>query len=391
MSLPGLHLIPLSFAISCLLNISTGLEDRYDRSMKLLFGRKQGFQNLKHNVLRFRDKCFEKFETILILVYRVIPAMKFVTKAFVIIGPRPGRGLKESVSDSEFMQTIPKESSNSYEYLRYNSKFWILSSIKLLYLAKTRTNMKLLVIQYVPNFHKFPSINLLNSLQNQKVDITKVWLDSWSRELWEQRMLPVASLGSTNYIADIPANPLVSLDPNGQYIWNPNPILQIPTVHMTDRDVFLFYSGGISEEGLYRSRKEILEFLNVNGVQVSGTAYLRDNPKSRPSYAEYRDCLARAKVGLNFTWKQDVDIITGRTWEIFSSQVLLLQNKSSVLDGMFEDGVHYVSFESKEDLLAKIKFIEENPLIAESIAKAGHEKFLDLFGSNQFWPDFFMD
>jgi len=359
--------------------------------MRVLQIQNQIVKKLRLHSIRLRDFSFSNIEVILILTQSIIPSVKYVKKGQIILGPRPGRGLKESVSDSEFMQTIPVESENFFEYFRYNSKYWILSSIRLMYLAKTRKSMKLLLIQYVPNFHRFPSLNLLTYLQNQEIKIVKVWLDSWSRELWEQRILPMALLGSTNYIADIPINPLTSLDPHGIYIWNPNPIPKIPITPIMDREVFIFYSGGVSIDGLYRSRKEILDFLKLSGVQIAGTAYFRDNPQSRPDYMEYREHLSKAKVGLNFTWKQEVDIITGRTWEIFSSQVLLLQNKSSVLDGMFEDGVHFLSFESREDLIDKINFIQENPAMAKSIAKAGHKRYLELFGSNRFWPDFFSD
>jgi hypothetical protein len=58
---------------------------------------------------------------------------------------------------------------------------------------------------------------------------------------------------------------------------------------------------------------------------------------------------------------------------------------------MFEDGVHFLSFETREDLIDKINFIQENPIMAESIAIAGHKKYLEMFGNNKFWPDFFND
>jgi spore maturation protein CgeB len=90
---------------------------------------------------------------------------------------------------------------------------------------------------------------------------------------------------------------------------------------------------------------------------------------------------------LNFTWKDDVDIITGRTWEVLSSGTLLLQNDSMILDGLFEEGVHYIAFSSKEDLLARLSFLVENPTYAETIANSGYQRYKELIDVETFWTN----
>jgi len=341
---------------------------------------------VKNILLRFRDSFFSALEAVALDCESSITSKDKIN--FVVIGPRPGRGLSESVSDSEFLLTFPKQYIPQLIYLRYNSQFWIFSSLKLLSLSKSNLKLKILLIQYVPKFHKFPSLRLLEFLESKGSIITKVWLDSWSVEIWRNRILPCSHIGKFNVISDIPNNPMTALDQTHSYEFTPTPIPILPRVPFEERDTFLYYSGGRSASGLYKSRGEILDKLSIFGFQVAGHFYDRENPGRRPTYLEYRNSLSRSKIGLNFTWKNESSIITGRTWEILSSAVLLLQNTSNILNDFFEEDVHYVAFGSFDELVEKLRFFESNPNVIEKISLAGQSKYLKLFENNTFWRNY---
>jgi hypothetical protein len=341
----------------------------------------------KKQIRKLRDSVFEGIEIQVLKYLYLLPRYKRGQQRLITITHRAGRGLKESQAHNEFFATIPKSYRSNFKHFHYNSQIWILDFFKVLYYFLMYPNMKIIVIQYVPKFLKFPSVALLNFLHERGVKIIKIWPDSWSRDLWQKRILPVSHIGNLSIVCDIPNNPLVELDKSNLYLWHPAPIADFPYVNFKERQSFVFYSGGVSQEGLYKSRREYLEYLNSNGYAVAGVSYDRDRALDRPSYKDYRQALANSKIGLNFTWKDDVDIITGRTWEVLSSGTLLLQNDSMILDGLFEEGVHYIAFSSKEDLLARLSFLVENPTYAETIANSGYQRYKELIDVETFWTN----
>ena len=342
-------------------------------------------KSIKKILRTLRDSSFNWIEIQALKSLNFLPRFNLVEQRLITITPRAGRGLKEPSQNSEYLGAIPNNYKNNFKHMHYNSRFWILDSLKIIFHLHTKRNLKIILIQYVPVFFKFPSIGLLNELQDQGVKIIKIWPDSWNINFWEKRILPVSHIGQLNIISDIPNNPFIKLDKANNYSWHPLPTKDFPYINFEKRENFIFYSGGISHEGLYKSRREYLEYLNDNGFVVSGVSYDRHQPISRPIYEDYRNALAKSKIGLNFTWKGDVDIITGRTWEIFSSGSLLLQNSSKILDGLFDEGVHYLTFSSKKDLLARLNFLSENPTYAETIAISGHLRYQELADVEKFW------
>jgi hypothetical protein len=344
-------------------------------------------KKLKMAMKTLRDSSFNWVEIKILQYLDCLPKFYLNEQRFITFTHRAGRGLKESQADSEFFGTIPNVYKKKFKHLHYNSKFWILDFFKVIFYLLSNRRLKIILIQYVPVFLKFPSIYFLNAMHDRGVEIIKIWPDSWHRDLWEKRILPVSNIGQLNILCDIPNNPLMELDKDHNYSWNPAPIMQFPYIEFTERENFIFYSGGVSHDGIYQSRREYLEYLNANRFLVSGVSYDRDNPISRPLYKDYRKALANSKIGLNFTWKGEVDIITGRTWEIFSSGSLLLQNSSNILDGLFVEGVHYIAFTSKKDLLDRLKFISENLTFAETVANSGHLRFKELLDPQKFWTN----
>ena len=154
---------------------------------------------------------------------------------------------------------------------------------------------------------------------------------------------------------------------------------------MENRKNFVFYSGATARSGLYKERSEYISFLKEAGISIFGNAYDWNSPSRRPSYDLYRKALSDSKIALNFTWKGDVDVTTGRTWEIFSSGVLLLQNKSKILGNFFEPGVHFLEFDSKEKCEQMLHELSRDTEKIARIAKAGMDQYNSLFSPTKFW------
>lgn len=342
---------------------------------------------LKELMKALRDSISKCVEVSLIMSLNLLPRFYFQKERLITLTHRAGRGRMEPQADAEMFGTIPKSFRMRFKHMHYNSQLWILDAIVLIFYLLKYRNLKIILIQYVPNYTKFPSIKLLTELNNRGVEIIKVWPDSWNKTLWDKRILPMSHIGKKNILLDIPENSLIPKNQSNNYSWYPPPIATFPYKRFKERENFLFYSGGVSHEGIYKPRGEYLEFLKAHGFPVSGVAYNRDTPIERPSYISYRNDLSNSKIGLNFTWKDNVDIITGRTWEIFSSGALLLQNSAKILDGLFVEGTHYVAFTSKEDLLFKVKFLSENPIRSETIAQSGLLRYKEVIDAEKFWLD----
>ncbi len=342
-------------------------------------------KRLKGNVSTSRNYFFSKCEAILILVSKILFPRKRNSHSIITFGSRPGRGLRESFVQGEFLDSMPELRNSQKFHFLYNKAFWLVDVFKLLRVLRFSKSTTLILIQYVNVYHVFPSKRILEEFSKYNTQIVFTWLDTWDKAIWEKRILPVLDISTKNIVTDIKDNPIIKNYPATQFDWFPIPIVQYPYVPFPDRRHKIFYSGGVSNDGIYKSRGEYLAFLSANNIAVDGISYNRENPEIRPTYHEYRLELSESKIALNFTWKGTNEIITGRTWEIFSSGSLLLQNQSKVLEGLFIEGTHYLSFESEEDLLSKLIFLENNPSIAESIGIAGLEKYNSIARDYDYW------
>jgi hypothetical protein len=301
-------------------------------------------QQLKLKIVNFRDIFFSLLETFLLRFFHFLPKFNFFDRKLLTFSSRGGRGIKKSNHDSEFFLSLPTELSEAHIKLHFNSKFWIVNSFKVIFLVKYTKKVNVVLVQYIRGFHNFPSFKLLEYLKKNEANIIKFWLDSWDEELWRNRILPLSNISKRNILIDRPNNSFSGLDKFGEYRWSPIPIISFPYINFKNRSNFVFYSGAASSSGLYRDRSDYISFIEDNNILTDGIAYDWKNPSKRPDYQNYRKSLANSKIALNFTWKKSVDVTTGRTWEIFSSGVLLLQNKSDILNGMFEPNIHFLEF-----------------------------------------------
>jgi hypothetical protein len=340
---------------------------------------------IKRSLRLIRDKSFWVIEILLVSLFKLIPKTSGKEERIVFFSPRAGRGLKSSEVDDVFFRTYPITKLEATEILCYNSRFWIIDTLKLLIQQRSTKNQKVILIQYVEGFHVCPSVDLLEYLQSQGAIIEKIWLDSYSDSLWDNRINKIAHLGSLNVVIDTPNLKEHKFIEGNTYCYKPVPLASTPNIPFSTRENFVYYSGGVENEGLYKPRKIVIDFLNEHNFHVKGTAYDRNKPIQRPDYNTYRNQLSNSLIGLNFTWKGDEDVLVTRTWEILSSTVLLLQNKSGVLSGLLEPGIHYLEFSSNQELLEILHDLQNNPDKISEIALAGKRRYEELFSAEIFW------
>jgi hypothetical protein len=343
-----------------------------------------------HILLRkIRDFVFNYLEKFLLIIARLFTHKWSNTEKKLIVSVRKGRGTKVSMDDDLFLRTLRSHTEFTCTFKQYNKPLWILDSFQLILFSIIYKRLVIVLIQYVPQFHKFPSMKLIEHLQVRESKIVKIWYDSSNKDLWQKRILKMSDFGVNNFIVDTPK--LISKygSSKNRYFYSPVPIESSRTVPFKDRTNFLYYSGGISNTGSYGQRKEVIDYLRNNSIDVFGMQYDRNDYGLRPTYDQYREALSHSFCGLNFTWKDEAHITTARTWEILSSGVLLLQNKSDVLQGTFVPGIHFLEFTTKEELLQIVQNLQSNTKLIESIALAGKHKFDELYKSTHFWPRVF--
>ena len=104
---------------------------------------------------------------------------------------------------------------------------------------------------------------------------------------------------------------------------------------------------------------------------------------------KYFEILGRSKIAINFSYSVDKHQFKGRPIEIFHSGAMLLETYNKHTASLFRDGIDYVSFRDKFEMVEKIKYYLLHPDEAEKIAKSGRDRMLSLYNFNVFWDKVF--
>jgi len=147
-----------------------------------------------------------------------------------------------------------------------------------------------------------------------------------------------------------------------------------------EKNIDVAFLGQLSS---YRSyRKEALFYVMKNNIAGFYSGFERE---SQPLHEEYFDILARAKIGINFSYSVDKHQLKGRVLDTMMSGALLLEQKNNQIECYFKDGEDYVSFTSKEDLVKKIKYFLQNDAERVAIAERGRKKCMKVTDGRTFW------
>jgi len=133
---------------------------------------------------------------------------------------------------------------------------------------------------------------------------------------------------------------------------------------------------------------------HINYIQSSGIDINLSGGKSHKEIEaeDYARSIRTSKINLNFSKCADIntpDQIKGRVYETLASNSLLLESKNDKTSERFIPGVHYIEFDSMENLKDMIQYYLSNESIRMEIAKAGHEFYKKNYSAEVYWKTIF--
>jgi spore maturation protein CgeB len=134
-------------------------------------------------------------------------------------------------------------------------------------------------------------------------------------------------------------------------------------------------------------RIDVLNYLVENGIalNVFGTGWesmkkrypwLSNQDLRRVGGEEYSRLISTAKMALVFLSHKNRDVWTRRCFEIPACGTLMLAPRTPELDQLFEDGSEAVYFDSRADLLNKVRYYLNHAERRQQIAEAGRRRCL---------------
>ena len=277
------------------------------------------------------------------------------------------------------------------EYLDQDEKFstfywdkghFILASSVCFYYHIIIHNPSILLISSYSNkvFYQPPSW-VLKKIKSRGIKIKTLWWDTCSDGFAAQAY----KLNECIDVHGIMDNPTLNfgnskeallLKSTSRVLFCPYRI-QTPTCK---KDINVIFIGQINS---YRDiRNEYIEYLKINNIAF----YSSTNDRSQQlPHEDYYKLMSRAKIGINFSASVDRHQLKGRVAETMLTGCLLIEERNEQTSSLFSEGIDYVAFSTKEELVDKIKYYQINNHERERIAESGRKKAESLFNGKQFW------
>ena len=233
-----------------------------------------------------------------------------------------------------------------------------------------------------------PTINFLRLLRSKiKSNFIFVWFDTCSDSFYDSQIGRLDKIKAIHLILE---NPTLNFGPSFNGIKNDSLIplwtnlVENSFIQPLKKDIDVVFIG---QTGSYRSnRREFIDYLMEQNIACYISCFDRDAQIDHKKYAEI---LGRAKIVLNFSQSGDKDQCKGRVFESMHAESLLIENKNSQTEIWFKDGVDYVSFSDKEDMISKINYYLAHEHERKLISKNGRNKTLKLYNSSLFLKKIF--
>ena len=147
-----------------------------------------------------------------------------------------------------------------------------------------------------------------------------------------------------------------------------------------ERDIGISFVGPLSSP----NRTSYVRFLINNGVDVHMAGGQR---QARISWEQYSNIMARSKISLNFSRNpyDGTSQMKARALEIMTCGAMLLEEDGEQTKRFFKEEVDFVSFDSPETLLKRVRHYLEHASEREMIARAGHDKATELYNARNCW------
>ena len=174
----------------------------------------------------------------------------------------------------------------------------------------------------------------------------------------------------------------------------PMPEFGIPRSNLYEPSIYrkqeIFYIGRLPKND---ERHDILNFLKKNKVDIKIYGESTNNFLSDQDFIEI---FRNYKITINFPKQVKVRGITtsyafrGRILDALSNGVLLFDQKNPLMDLFFKEGVHYINYNDKNDLLDKIQYYQKNyNTDGIKIANNGFNLVKNELNSHKVWENIF--
>jgi len=238
---------------------------------------------------------------------------------------------------------------------------------------------------YSPQNYKQPSVETIRILRKDwGIPIIAIWWDTCYNGFWES-IQPILSYVDVNVVMDNPLLNFLDKNKGGPYykrflpLWTPYD----PLIYFNEgctRDINVSFLGQV---GGYRSyRMQYIQHLRRNNLPIYCSPVSQTKQLHRNKYVEI---LKKSKIVLNFSYSMDSHQLKGRVFEAILCGAMLLESENPQIRCYFTPGKDYVSFDSEDDLVDKIKYFLEHEDERLEIAARGELKVRKYYNHTEFW------
>jgi hypothetical protein len=137
----------------------------------------------------------------------------------------------------------------------------------------------------------------------------------------------------------------------------------------------------------HRFRKHWADFASKSGISVdSQVSDNNNNSFNTYSLTDYFENLGKAKLIFTNGYRNFRESeVVARTTEIMLVKSLLLYQSGSQIDFFFKPYSHYVPVYDLPDLIDKVKYLLNNPTVADNIICSGRNYLTSQYSSAEFW------
>jgi hypothetical protein len=239
----------------------------------------------------------------------------------------------------------------------------------------------IILSSYAPGDPNQPRFDVLRTIRAKcNIPILIIWHDSVAEQIGKE---------CAYMLDDIDLNVMLDAGALAQRFSNKEKFLRLwaPLDYSVfypddrERDVSVSFLGSTAA---YRDvRLEYLDYLKGNEVDIFHSG---GQAQERLSQKQYADILRQSKISLNFSFSlPGTHQLKVRVFEIMFSCALLMENENSETLQYFTPMVDYVTFESKEDLLDKVRYYLEHEDERREIAHNGYVKATQEYSHHAFW------
>lgn len=144
----------------------------------------------------------------------------------------------------------------------------------------------------------------------------------------------------------------------------------------------VIFIGHFEDDGRDEAIKLLLD--NNIDVKIFGTEWEKSRFNKffskiktiKPIYKDYNLALNSARIALVFLSKLNNDTYTRRCFEIPATRTMMMSEYTDDLNSMFQEGKEAEYFQSKEELLEKIKYYLSNNRILKEIGINGYKRLI---------------